>query len=206
MPDTDFFSAIERRLPNAHTYEAEHQLPKLQRICERRGVPYTLVADEEGECSFEWVGDPVVQEQVMAPARSALDDPRLEAARGDFENAREQLRADMPAARKHAVAEACNAVESGLKILLREHGRPIPERQNLDALIGACREADLFPPATDGGGVPVEQILAAPGRFGNRRGRHGSHVPHDVEPDEAEAVVASAAVALTLIAHRLPSA
>ncbi len=80
----------------------------------------------------------------------------------------------------------------------------MPAKQNLDALIEACRYAKLFPPAVDSGGVPVEQILAAPGRFGNRRGRHGSHVPHDVEPDEAEAVVASAAVALTLIARRLP--
>ena len=100
---------------------------------------------------------------------------------------------------------ACNAVESALKVLLGAHGRPLPASQNLDALLAACRDAGLFPAAVDGKGIPVEQLLTGPGRFGNRRGRHGAgEVPHDVEPDEAEAVVAAAAVALAFIARRLP--
>lgn len=202
MPDGDFLTASESGLSAQFLpWDFDPVLDAINEVCERRGVPYRI--SKAGR--FEWVGDPVVEEQVLAPAVSALHDARLSAARSDFDSARQQLREGTPAAQKIAVAEACSAVESGLKALLREHGQEMPARQNLDALIEACRDAELFPPAVDGGGVPVEQILAGPGRVGNRRGRHGSHVPHDVEPDEAEAVVASAAVALTLIARRLPT-
>lgn len=56
-------------------------------------------------------------------------------------------------------------------------------------------------------GVPIEQVLADAGRFGKRRSRHGAgYLPRDVQPEEAEAVVSSAAVALILIARRLPCA
>lgn len=52
----------------------------------------------------------------------------------EFASARDELRAATPRARKQAVAEACNAVESAMKVLLdeRQIGRPKPENaQNL---------------------------------------------------------------------------
>ena len=204
MPEADFLSVVAAGVvTTADPFHAMSLSGAINKVCVRRGVHFQM--DGVGaHAAFKWVGDETVERDAIRPALSALDDPRLRSARGDFDSARQQLREGRPSAWKLAVAEACSAVESGLKALLREHGAAMPARQGLDALIEACREAELFPPAVDGGGVPVEQILASPGRFGNRRGRHGSHVPHDVEPDEAEAVVASAAVALTLIARRLP--
>lgn len=153
------------------------------------------------------VGDPVTETQVLAPALSALDDPRLSGApQEEFTAARAAMREGKPHAYQHAVAMACNAVESGLRVLLAQHDQPIPTKPELGQLLKACRSAHLFPKATNGKGVPVEHLLGAPGRFGNERGRHGAgEEPHDVQPDEAEAVVAAAAVALTLIARRLPA-
>jgi HEPN domain-containing protein len=105
--------------------------------------------------------------------------------------ARRGLREGTPAALRRSVAQACNAVESTLKVLLTEHGWPIPSGHGVDALLGACRAAELLPPA-------AEEILAGPARFANRRG------DHDVERDEAEAAMAAAAVASKFIAGRLP--
>ena len=90
-------------------------------------------------------------------------------------------------------------------MLLLKHKVSPPKRQNLNDLLAAAKDAGIFPGSVDGGGVPIEQILTGPGRFGNKRERHGGGaVTHDVERDEAEAVVASAAVAITYIAKRLP--
>jgi hypothetical protein len=206
IPEPDFLTAVELGLRMATGPYKGAPLPSLlNRVCRARGIPYRL----EGYLSqarFKWIGDSVVSKEVLEPALSALDDPRLaQGPKSEFETARQELRQGTPVALKQAVAEACNAVESGLKVLLTEHGESLPTRQNLDALIEAGRQAGLFPAAVDGKGVPVEQILAGPGRFGNRRGRHGGgSVPHDVTPEEAEAVVSAAAVALTLIAKHLP--
>jgi hypothetical protein len=51
----------------------------------------------------------------------------------------------------------------------------------------------------------AEEIVLGASRFGNRKGRHGAGpVAHDVTASEAEAVVSSAATALTFLAARLP--
>lgn len=205
MPEPDFLIAVEHGIREFGAPLAMDDLAiKINRACALRGVPYR-VEGRGSQATFEWIGDAITETQVLKPAHSALDDRRLAGGpSSEFASARKQLREGTDAARKLAVGEACSAVESGLKVLLTEHGRELPESRTLDGLIAACREARIFPAAVDGG-IPVEQILAAPGRFGNRRGRHGSGaVPHDVQPDEAEAVVAAAAVALTLIARRLP--
>jgi len=204
MPDGDYLTAVEIvlyadiRLRNVDPY-----LAAINGICKRRGVPYRLTRGG----AFEWVGDPLTETEVLAPALSALDDPRLAGAPQDeFTAARAAMREGKPQSYQHAVAMACNAVESGLRVLLAQHGQQVPAKPELGQLLKACRAADLFPKSTNGKGMPVEHLLGAPGRFGNERGRHGAgEEPHDVQRDEAEAVVASAAVALTLIARRLPA-
>lgn len=207
MPDADFLDAIERLLPDRYSPYQDSVVTRLHGVCERRGVPYRLNLDGKGELKFEWVGDPVVESEVLAPALSALDDPRLSGGPQDeFVAARAAIREGTPQAHRRAVAEACNAVESGLSVLLLQHQQPVPPKPVLSSLLKACRDADLFPKATNGKSVPIDHVLGAAGRFGNERGRHGAgEEPHGVEPVEAEAVVAAAAVALTLIARRLPS-
>jgi hypothetical protein len=207
MPDTDFLSALEAVLPLPFYEECEETIAKIHAICDRRGVPYRLgLNDEAGELVFEWAGDPLIQTEVLGPALSALDDPRLAGGPQDeFVAARAALRDGTPQAYRRAVAEACNAVESGLRVLLAQNGREVPPKPQLAALLRACRDAGLLPGSTGGKSSPIDHVLGAAGRFGNERGRHGAgEMPHDVKPDEAEAVVSSAAVALTFIAGRLP--
>ena len=204
MPEADFLALVQGSVGHMPDPFKKTSAPAaLTEICRRRGIPFRMIG-VGSLTEFEWTGDAATDENVLQPAASALDDARLEGPRQDFEDARDALRERTPRGRRRAVAEACNAVESGLKVLLRHHGCALPAAENVDALLKACRDANLFPQAVDGKGVPIEQILAGPARFGNRRGRHGSEVPHDVDPDEAEAVIGAAAVALTFIARRLP--
>jgi hypothetical protein len=89
-------------------------------------------------------------------------------------------------------------------VLLSEHGENIPSQQTIEPLLSAANVANLFPKSADGK-VPVDHLLAAPVRVGDKRGRHGGGAnTQNVERDEAEAVVSSAAVAIRLIASRLP--
>jgi len=151
MPEPDFLRLVETAvgmIPDAFQQSAAPAA--ITQICRQRGVPVRL-AGVGRRAMFEWIGDAVSHELVLQPALSALDDPRL--ARGprvDFEDARRALRDGTPAGRRRAVSDACSAVESGLKVLLREHGRSLPDKSSLDALITACRQAALFPEAVDG--------------------------------------------------------
>lgn len=192
MPEPDFLTCIEGGHLLIRNLSARAGFPEsANRLCERRGIPYRLQGSLVGVW-FVWTGDPTIEREALQPAVSALADPRLAPGPGqELAAARRGLREGTPAALRRSVAQACNAVESTLKVLLTEHGWPIPSGHGVDALLGACRAAELLPPA-------AEEILAGPARFANRRG------DHDVERDEAEAAMAAAAVASKFIAGRLP--
>jgi hypothetical protein len=199
MPEGDFLTAIELGAASAPNTFGVMSLPDaLNRICDKRGVPYRL----EGVgrfMTFKWVGEPSVHEQAVAPALGALDDLRLAGGpRTEFQQARKELREGSPQARKQAVAEACNAVESTMKVLLDERGVARPAKQNAQ---------DLFNALLASGHVAkeAEELLLGASRFGNRRGRHGAGpVQHDVSHAEAQAVLAAAAVAIVLLSSELP--
>ena len=192
MPEPDFLTCIEGGHLLIRNLSARAGFPdNANRLCERRGIPYRLHGSLVG-VRFVWTGDAVVEREALQPALSALADPRLVPGPGqEFATARRGLRKGTPAALKRSVAEACKAVESALKALLTEHGEPIPPGHGVDALLGACRAAELLGPG-------AEEILAGPARFANRRGSD------EVERDEAEAAMAAAAVAIRFIAGRLP--
>src|SRR5262249_2082179 len=108
------------------------------------------------------------------------------------------LRAGSPDTLKQAVAEACNAVESAMKIVLDENKAPRPGRENAQDLFVALVSENLLCKET-------EEIVLAAARFGNRRGRHGAGaIAHSVSPEEAQAVVVAAATAIVLIVSELP--
>lgn len=199
VPEPDFLTALEIGLGLAPNPYARAGLPdRINHVCDRRGLPYR-VEGVSTSAVFKWIGDATVQHQVLEPALSALNDPRLAAGAGaEFNAAREELRKGTPGTRKQAVAEACNAVESALKVLLQEHQQALPAKESLDSLLNACVAANLI--ATE-----ARELVASAGRFGNRRGRHGGGaVAHAVTSEEAESVVAAAAVAVTFIARLLP--
>ena len=83
-------------------------------------------------------------------------------------------------------------------VLLDERGIPRPQPETAQRLFNALSGAGALPQAG-------QEIVLAASRFGNRHGRHGGGpVAHDVGKVEAQAVVSTAATALTFIAARLP--
>jgi hypothetical protein len=199
MPEGDFLTALELGAQIPANPFAISSLPiTIGRICQRRGVAYTVTGVGR-HMKFEWVGDPAVHEQAIGPVLGVLDDRRLAGGpRAEFLQARKELREGSAEARKQAVAEACNAVESTMKVVLDQRGVALPATQNAQNLYNALLGAGLVK-------KEAEELVLAANRFGNRRGRHGAGpVQHDVARAEAESVVASAAVAIVLLASELP--
>jgi uncharacterized membrane protein len=199
MPEGDFLTALEVSARVTTNGPAAASLPeRLNRICERRAVPYR-VTQSNGEITFSWHGDAAVSNHAIAPALGALDEPRLaDGPRREFRQALHEMRQATPETLKQAVAEACNAVESTMKVALDANDVPRPKRENAQDLFEALVKARLT--AKD-----AEELVLSAARFGNRRGRHGAGpVAHNVAPAEAEAVVAAAATAILLLASSLP--
>jgi hypothetical protein len=199
MPEADFLTAIEAGIPSIRSANHVAALPdQLNKVCRRRGLVYR--ASGVGRLTkFEWTGDLTIAETAVTPALSALDDPRLANGAGvEFKGARDELREDTPESRKRAVGEACSAVESAMRVLLEESRRPLPKPANLSNLVAALIAEGLVE-------SELKEMLTAAGFFGNRKGRHGAGaISHSVSQTTAEAVVASAAVALTYLAKQLP--
>lgn len=200
MPEADFLTAVEAGAGLVRSPVRTSALPlEINRICERRGLPYRMSELSSGS-RFEWTGDATIAADVVSPALSALEDPRLRGgAKVEFEGAREQLRKDTPESRKRAVGEVCGAVESAMKVLLTEHGKALPTLANLSKLVKLLIAEGIVE-------AEIQEMLVAPGFYGNRKSRHGGgYVAHDVGTTSAEAAVAAGAVAITYLAGHLPS-
>lgn len=97
MPESDFLTAIENSIPHLRdAFRIAGLASALNKVLERRGAPYR--AEGVGAMTrFVWTGDAVVEQQVLRPALSALDDSRF--ANGpkiEFDRARDELRAGDP--------------------------------------------------------------------------------------------------------------
>lgn len=199
MPEGDFLDAIEIGLRIAKDpYDRAGRLAaSINQICELRGIHYRLTSTLPP--TFKWVGDSVMETEAITPALSALDDPRLSGGpKDEFDAAREELRKVTPGSRKQAVAEACNAVESTMKVLCDEHGVPRPTPEVAGKLFEALLAARIV---TEN----MKSIVMGPAHFGNPHGRHGAGpLPHNVSVVEAEQVVGAAAVAVVYLAKLLP--
>lgn len=180
IPIADFLTAVDAGVGAVGDARQKAKLPfAINKICERRGVPHRMSRADEG-ARFEWMGDDAINQLAVAPALSALDDPRLaRGAKTEFEGARDQLRRNTTESRKRAVAEACNAVESTMKVTLAENGRGLPEPQTLSRLVDRLVSENL----AEG---ELKELLVAPGFFGNRKSRHGAgYAAHDVSEASA---------------------
>lgn len=166
---------------------------RVNAILRARGAPYVL---EDGR--FEWVGEPEVEKSAIRPALKALADPRLCGGPAvEFGQARAELLTDTPSTRKQAVVEACNAVESTMKVLCTDRGVARNGNEGAAALFALLREASVLPSESD-------NLVLAASRAGNRRGRHGAgETAHSVDPCLAQATVAASAVAISFLAGHL---
>lgn len=193
MPEPDFRLAVEEVVRRSiHSQVAAERITK---ICRSRGAPWIFAND-----GFEWIGEQLVERELLAPALTVLNDFRFAGGvRIEFESARNELRVGTPVARKQAVYEAGCAVESAMKVLLDQHG------------VGYDKEHDtaqkLFEHLKAAGVVPsyMERTLLAAAQPRNKKAGHGAGaIAHDVSPAEAEAVVAAAAGAIAHLGRLLP--
>ena len=116
MPEPDFRRAIKEAFATAR-YMDRAEADRISSICRSRGIPWRF---DRGD-GFVWVGDQEVEERAVAPAMSALGDPRFSGGvRVEFESACAELAEGTPQALSKSVHQAGVSVESALKVVLQQ--------------------------------------------------------------------------------------
>jgi hypothetical protein len=191
LPESDFRSAVLLASLGAPVAPTD----AINRICRNRRIEWEFETSE----GFAWIGDEEVEQRAIRPALSAITDARFAGAtRSEFDQARVEIALGTPASLKQAVHESGCAVESAMKVLLAEHSVSFDEN---DAAF------KLFDLLTQAGVVPrfMERVVLGAASPRNKRGGHGAGaLPHDVPHEMAEAVLASAAVAIAYLHKCLP--
>lgn len=192
MPEPDFRLAVETSLISLDSMDAVAD--RITTICHNRGIPWRL----DPETGFEWTGDETIERDVMAPALTILNDPRLASGAGkEFAQARVELKLGTPEARKQVLVEAASAVESMMKVLLGDIGITYDARDTAQKLFENLRDNGVI--AAD-----TERMVLACATPRNKRAGHGAGaVAHDVQQHAAEAFVAAAATAIAFLGKLL---
>jgi hypothetical protein len=198
LPDPEFLTAIETAAAEiVSTTDFDDQVERINdwlaytdKVLRKNGLPYRLQPDT---MTFEWLGDPATRELALEPALLALADTRVAEARAEFEEALRRRRGGTPKDLQHAILEATKAVETVLKVLLRERGVKPPDRQQLAAMFNRLASEGVLPGYAD-------HLIQAPGGPRNQVA-HGEGAS---TPELADASVAAAATAITFLAHYLP--
>jgi hypothetical protein len=193
MPEADFRLAVEETI--RLTGKRDHAAKRITGVCRNRGAPWQFT--DAGR--FEWVGDAVVETELLQPALAAINDRRFAGGvRSEFKSARAELRQGTREARTQAVHEAGCAVESAMKVVLDQHGISCGPRDTAQPLFEHLVAAGLVPRR-------LERLVLGAATPRNQAGGHGAGaVAHDPEPAEAESVVAAAAGAIAYLYTRLP--
>ena len=191
MPESDFRSAVLLASLGAPVAPTD----AINRICKNRRIEWEF---ETGE-GFGWIGDDEVEQRAIRPALSAITDARFAGAtRSEFDQARVEIALGTPASLKQAVHESGCAVESAMKVLLAEHSVSFDENDTAFKLFDLLTQVGVVPRF-------MERVVLGAASPRNKRGGHGAGaLPHDVPHEMAEAVLASAAVAIAYLHKCLP--
>jgi hypothetical protein len=169
---------------------------EVNRVFGLRGVEFRM--DEGGR--IEWRGDEGAHALVVAPALAALEDVRLDGARGEFEASLAHLRVGTDKQREDAVEEAAKSVESAMKVALAAHGTVVEPNSGAARLFDALKGEGLVDAYT-------EYPLRAAAQIRNRLGGHGSgETPRTISERDAELCVRAAAVSIVYLAAILRDA
>jgi len=212
LPETEFLTALEHAVALGHERRmygptdgfsgrdesaplADAFMTYADGALRAHGAPYRRVVDE---WRFEWIGDPQHHELTVQPALLALADPRLAGARAEFEEALRKRRDGTPKDLEDAVDEAAKSVESILKVLHDECGVPRSGKEPVLDLFTSLKKAQILPPY-------VTNLVTAAAGPRNHMASHGQGATVREVPEElADASIAAAATALTLLAHYVP--
>jgi hypothetical protein len=201
LPETEFLTAIEHALQLTIAYDQADvglviQVGRyIDRALSSHGTAYRLQTDD---LLFKWIGDPKQHEIVIQPALLALGDPRLTGARAEFEEALQKRRSGAAKDLEDAVDEAAKCVESILQVLHDECGVTRSGTEAVAQLFGSLRDANVLPRY-------IANLVTAAAGPRNQMAAHGQGGTVREVPEElAEASIAAAATAITLLAHYLP--
>jgi hypothetical protein len=172
----------------------------MEQVFRRRGMPYTASPTD----GIEWVGEPTINEEAIEPALAALTDPRLAPARDEFARARAHLRRGEL---RDAGKAAGDAVETSLAVLLGAHGGTQPQTDGGDDLVQAgllfdalkAKELRLLDQDRD------HALIFGPIKVRHTCAHGVGATPKSPDPAYVTAGVATAAVAITYLASKLPA-
>ena len=204
LPDTEFLTVLKHTLAVAFRKSRVKAQDVVDLyvyagdVLRSKGTPYRA---QESDWEFEWVGDPKQHELTVQPALLALADPRLGGPRAEFEEALRKRRAGTPKDLEDAIDEAAKSVESILQVLHDELGVSLPAKRQLSSLFSNLIEKG--PPGKIPPGYIDHLVLAAGGPRNLTSHGQGPTV-REVPEELADASIASAATAITLLAHYLP--
>lgn len=171
----------------------------LENVFQKCGLPYAASAG----AGIRWVGEPAVREEAVEPALTAFADPRLVAAREEFDKARRELRR---VRLKEAGRAAGDAVETTMAVLLAAHGHPQPQTEHGTDLVQASKLFDQL----KSNAVALlnedrdRELIYAPMKVRNTCGHGAGANPPPLEPAYVASGVAAAAVAIVYLASKLP--
>ena len=211
LPDAEFLTAIEHAIQlgatqgrygvseysgiNTASGLANDFMDYADGALHGHGAPYRVADDAR---HFEWVGDPKQHELTVQPVLQALADPRLAGAQAEFEEALRKRRGGTPKDLEDAVDEAAKSVESILQVLAIELRVKPPRSQQVTPLFDSLVAAGKLPGY-------VDKLIAAAAGPRNHMASHGQGGRvREVREELAEASIASAATAITFLAHYLP--
>jgi len=201
LPDAEFLTVLEHAAgdsppPYVSNSTAADLLCFADDALQTHGCPFRL--DRGDWPHFDWIGDSAHHELVVEPALRALADTRLAGARAEFEEALSKRRDGTPKDLEDAVDEAAKSVESILKVLHDELGVTPPRSQQVTPLFNSLVTANAIPSY-------VDKLIAAASGPRNNMASHGQGATVREVPEElADASIAAAATAITLLAHYLP--
>lgn len=201
IPDEEFLAAAEcaplvtsgASIPQsvAGQQDATQLLDYLGQALETHSLPWRASVQQ----GVRWEGPPQHTAPAVTGAVAALADQRLASAERDFNEALRQRRKGDAKATEHAVVSAAKAVESTMKIIVRENALGV-KQENAQALFNRLRDEKIIPGY-------YEHVILACTQLRNREGAHGSATLRIVSSDVADAAIATAASAITLLARVL---
>jgi len=201
LPDSEFLTVLEHcvvegfRGDHLNAGMAEELFRAADGALRAHGAPYRRATNA---FRFDWVGDPAQRGLTVGPALLALADSRLGGPRGEFEEALRKRRLGAAKDLEDAIDEAAKAVESTLQVLHDEHSVTRTGKEPLQALFNSLAKAQIVPPY-------LLNLVTAVGGPRNAMAAHGQGAMVRAVPEElADASIAAAATAITLLAHYLP--
>lgn len=200
LPDQDFALAVEcgiEILPDLTADGDKRFITAVRRINNRLIEGDVPLRFNEKNGRAEWL-DIATHELLFRPTLRALEDPRLDGARQEFEAAYADLQRGGPKALEDAIDEAAKSVESAMIAVLEAGKVALPIPPTASSLVKTLEGSEITEKY-------LTHLLLAASSIRNNMAAHGSGSSRRlVAVDLAQAAVSAAAAAVGLLSSKLP--